>query len=272
MTDEEVLDDGVQEQGQEEERPESVSETATGDEVAEGQQPEDTGSDAGTAEDEPTDRTEAGLLAAMRAERQKRQRVEQERNQYQQLLESLQGQQQQPRQQQQPYGAPRLEDFDDYDTYQRALVRHEAQQELQQFHQRQQAQSALQQFEQRAMARADKPADYMQRIAEVFSDDSLPVSNLVAGAIMGTDDGPDLAYHLHQHPDQLRRLAAMPDWQQGIEIAAIMQRMKATPPPSKAPKPVAPLRGSGDSTPVDLEKVSPDEYRRIRNKQRLAQR
>ena len=94
-----------------------------------------------------------------------------------------------------------------------------------------------------------KPTE--QTFAEVAEQDGLQISLPMARAIMMEDNGPAVAYHLGQNPEEAARIAAIPDpLRQTVEMGKIFAALApATEPrqqaqPSKAPPPVNPLRRS----------------------------
>lgn len=244
-----------------EEQPEAAQ-AEPGEQGAAGQQ------EANEHESDPPEE-KRGLLEALQAERKKRQ-------EYQAFVERMRADEQQGGQaQQQGFqgpsgGEPRVEDFRDETEYNRALIRYEAQQIANQQAAVQARGQALQSFSKKVeSAKAkDRPEDFQASIEDLFQDDSLNISPVVAQAILTDDHGPDLAYYLRQNPKQLDRLARMPPANQAMEMGRMSERMKRkAPTASAAPKPVTPVRTSNAEAVVDPNKMSTDEWIRWRNKQ-----
>jgi hypothetical protein len=258
---EEIID-GLQEEGQQ--GPETADEAATEPEVTstgEEEQPD------AEAEPDDEDRERKGLMEAMRAERRKRQEAERERSELQQLIEKLREQpQQQPSK---PVGGePKLEDFDDYEQYQRALIRHEAQGLAQQQAMQQHRQQVFSQFQQRVESAKGRPEDYVDTIAAVFTDQNLPISEPMAEVILQSDAGPDIAYYLKSNPTEMQRIASKPWAMQAKELGRLEERLAAgAVTVSRAPKPVTPVGGAAASGAVDPEKLSMDDWVKWRRQQ-----
>lgn len=223
----------------------------------------DAGAHKGKGHEEEHDRE--GLLAALQAERRKRQ----ERDQ---LIEELRGQSQKQQQTQQT-GEPKLSDFDDYDQYQRALVRYETQQAISAQQETHRRQSVVSDFHGRVEAvTKDRPADYAQRIARAMTDPDLPISQHMASVILEHPSGPDIAYHLEANPAELARISRMSPAMQIAELGGLSEKLRAKGNSvSGAPPPVKPVSGSKGSAAKDPDKMSGSEYRAWR-KQRISQR
>jgi hypothetical protein len=109
---------------------------------------------------------------------------------------------------------------------------------------------------------------------EVVGGSDTPVAQHVIDAILESENGPGLVYHLAKNPDVAERLNGMSPLAAARELgkleaslqkaatagqgsaAAPQQQAKEV---SKAPAPVKPL-GQGRATPVDLSKSSMDDY------------
>lgn len=204
-------------------------------------------------------------LQAMLEERRKRQ-------EYQHFIEEMRAKEQQPAPQQQPTaGEPRLEDFDDYDKYQRAMVDHRVQQQLGGYVAQQRQQQAVQQFTARLEAASSsegKPADFQQRVSEVFQDRELPISQVMAEVILTDDTGPDLAYYLHANPKEMRRISNMAGAAQAAAMGRLAERLaNKRVSVSGAPPPVKSVRTSKGNASPDPSKMSTDEWMAWRRKQ-----
>jgi hypothetical protein len=262
----------AEEQAVYEVEPEQVETDAPIEEQVETEQPEDTGEteqvDAEPEEHEP----KRVPLAALEAERRKRQELEAK-------LEWLAQQQQQREQPQhppeQPQGEPRLEDFDSYDAYTRAVRAYDRslmQREFMTWQQQQTVQARQQEafngFRERAAKVEGKPADYSERIQAAMSDPSLPFTAAIAEVVLQDEAGPDLAYHLASHPEELYRLSRLSPARQAAEAGKLAARIAAKPlGVSSAPPPVKPVRGANATASVDPEKMTMDEWVKWRRKQ-----
>lgn len=116
-------------------------------------------------------------------------------------------------------------------------------------------------WEDRQTAFANDNPDYFDKIDA----EDLAVSPPMAGAIKSMEDGPAVAYHLAQNPDEARRIAALAPLAQVREIGRIQGRLEAqreaaaqndpdTPKPvSKAPPPPNKNRGQGGRFQVSAD-------------------
>lgn len=113
--------------------------------------------------------------------------------------------------------------------------------------------------------------------AEVAESPDVQISEIMAGAIMTAENGPEIAYYLGEHPEEAARIAGMT---RGVytsgplagrpaadtvrqlfemgKIAAKLAAPAATPP--RAPAPISPLRTTGASGNKAPEDMSMDEY------------
>lgn len=86
-------------------------------------------------------------------------------------------------------------------------------------------------WEQRQAAFAkDKPDFYQATTAR-----DLPITPVMANAIKTSEDGPAVAYHLAQNPDEARRIANLPQLAQVREIGKLEAKL-ATPAAAPGPK------------------------------------
>ena len=144
--------------------------------------------------------------------------------------------------------APKLEDFDyDQDKYTQALISHQVEQALT-------TQAATKQ-EQESQASAQKTqAAFNERIANLGKPDFEDVANAVpqlpngvADALVQSDNGAELIYHLGTHLDLADKLANMSSTQAIMELGRISANMSAQTEikPSAAPDPIEPLNSGG---------------------------
>lgn len=176
---------------------------------------------------------------------------------------------------------PRPDQFEDYGQYTKALARYEAQQLLAQRDQQQSktAQERAQQAEQRAQAVRGEAWTERQAAARTALPDydqvmsaaaSVHVSQAVQDALLDSDRGPELAYHLAKNPAEAARLNGLSPRQVDREIGRLEERLSrpAPPPVSSAPKPLKPLGGSGGAAPKDPTAMTDAEYRAWRLSQK----
>lgn len=115
--------------------------------------------------------------------------------------------------------------------------------------------------------------------------DAPDVTRTMFREMVESDAGPDIAYHLAQHPEEADRIASLPSKQQIKEIGKLevqfapkkstetatadsgTARPKAT--KSTAPKPMKPVGGGAAASSVPLDQADPDEYIHRRNKDEI---
>ena len=108
--------------------------------------------------------------------------------------------------------------------------------------------------------KADHP-DFEQ---VAFRED-LKISPAMSQAILMADDGPAIAYHLGQHPEEAERIAALSPIQAVYEIGKISLRLTA-PVPRPKPEPIRPLGSRSASTVKSPDEMSMAEYAAFRAK------
>jgi hypothetical protein len=117
----------------------------------------------------------------------------------------------------------------------------------------------------------EKYADYYQ----VTRNPQLPISQSMLDAIQSLPNGPDVAYHLGQNPQEASRIAQLPPRVHGVEMGRLAAKLELAPPAPKtssAPEPIRPVGGKGGSAPVldstdpRSDKLSTEEWMRLEDK------
>lgn len=192
-----------------------------------------------------------------------RQRETERENQY--LRQQIAQSQQQPEQ-----GEPQVDQFSDYDQYIAARAQYEAkrtfeslQAQEREAQQAQQAQVRANQYRLRADQFAATKPDYH----EVVSNPYLHITDQMGEVIQSLEKGPELAYHLGNHPEEAERIARLSPVMQAAELGKLEARMTTQKPASitNAPSPVEPVAGGGDSSVKDPENMTMDEFIAWRN-------
>lgn len=162
------------------------------------------------SQDEPErEKVEAGFKAAIAAERERRRKLEEQ-------LRELEAKATQPTQAQ-PQDKPKPDDFEDEYAYFEALAdwkanqavnayKSEAEQRRQQEEAQRQATRVQQDYQKRVDDYRAKRPDYDE---VVTNNQDLPISDIMAQAIMESEAGPDIAYHLGQNPHEAFRISQM---------------------------------------------------------------
>lgn len=113
-------------------------------------------------------------------------------------------------------------------------------------------------WKEKRTAAVEKYGDY----AEVAEAETLTVTDAMAAAMMLVDNGPDIAYHLGQNPEEASRIAAIGNpFAQGIEIARIAERL-ANPPRRRAPRvePIEPIDTGTNGADTSEQEPDMDAY------------
>jgi hypothetical protein len=126
--------------------------------------------------------------------------------------------------------------------------------------QRQMVETVQRDFQQRRNAFAAEHEDY----AEVAERDDLQITTPMAAAIMRSERGPAIAYHLGHHPEEAQRIASLSDPVQQLYEMGILGA-KLTPPPkpevSRATPPITPRIGTNaDAGPKDPNDMTTEEW------------
>lgn len=169
-------------------------------------------------------------------------------------------------QQQQPEsGAPKLEDFTDLEEFRKAVEKHASEKTAKdieaksvQARQKQYVETLSRDWAEKVGKVEDKYDDY----DEVVGGDLKPESAL-AVAIMEADNGPDIAYYLAKHKDELIAIAKLSPVSQARAIGRLEAKLLSEPAkpkqPSKAPAPITPVgggSGAANEMPSDKDDIT----------------
>lgn len=98
-------------------------------------------------------------------------------------------------------------------------------------------------FLQKRQKYAESNSEYIQLLNNEMMAEAIPKGTGTYSYILSAEEGPKLHHHLLNNPAELFRIQALPDWQQGAELAKIeskLNQVKAKK-QSKAPEPVKPV-------------------------------
>ena len=171
---------------------------------------------------------------------------------------------------------PKLEDFDyDQGKFQEAVNKYATDQNQRTVHQamgeqerlqteaaRQQAnQAVVEAFQARSSAFAEEHPDFMEKI----SNPSFTQSEAMKQAIVLSESGPQLAYHLAANPAKAAEINALPAGLAMMQLGILSQQLTPSKSviTSKTPAPADPVVPSGQVS-KDPEKMSPAEYAKYR--------
>lgn len=161
-------------------------------------------------------------------------------------------------------------------TYTRESAKLEAVQAVkQEYEQRQQYEQRVAQQHKletaEAAARA-KYSDYDGVIEQITSDPRLAQNDTIRQALLGLDNGPEIAYTLGKNLDVAYEIANMNPIQAGMRLAEIINRAPRR--TSNAPTPIKPISAVG-GTPgngKDYSQMSTEEYITTRNAEEMARK
>jgi hypothetical protein len=169
-----------------------------------------------------------------------------------------------------PSGAPRPEQFQDYESYVEALTDWKVDQKLE----AQRQMSARERAEHEARAQAKQVREKLSAASskyEDFEDVALapdtPITQAMAHAILESDVSADLAYYLGSHTDEAARIAQMSPVGQVRALAKLEEKLTASAPTSKAPKPISPIGGKTSPRDGLADDLPIDEWMKRRNAQ-----
>jgi hypothetical protein len=102
----------------------------------------------------------------------------------------------------------------------------------------------------------------------------LSVTDSMAEALMAVEKGPEVLYHLGQNPGEADRISRLPPQMQALEIGRLeakvsLPKAKTV---SQAPPPIEPINGGGEPPAASPDKMTPEQWREMRNKQLLDKR
>lgn len=146
-------------------------------------------------------------------------------------------------------GPPKQDQFETYDDYLRALARHEISTSMAAERERLQAEIEQRElrggFDRKVEAVREKHKDF----DDVVMNPELEISVPMRDALMNSDDGPEMAYYLGNHPEESSRIARLNPYHQMLELGRISARLAAPPArkreASAAPPPIVPVRPVG---------------------------
>ena len=181
------------------------------------------------------------------------------------------------------FGEPDPAKFEEPAAYFKALARYEAQQtiradreqaEQERNHQtRQERMASWKDRENKAM---DAHPDY-EDVADLGNlQANRAVSQSMASAIIASEHGPELLYHLGKNLDEARRIAALPT-ELAIMALGRIEASFAAPATTQhkvtsAPPPISPVTGASGGATVDPEKMSDADFLKHRQAQYRASR
>lgn len=116
--------------------------------------------------------------------------------------------------------------------------------------------------------RLQKATAEMPDFEDVLASSDVPMTATMQQAIMESDIGPKLAYHLARNPDDAVKIAQMSPTKATIALGRLEERLSANPTKtaSNAPAPITPV-GQRATVSKDPDKMSTDEWLKWRREQ-----
>lgn len=184
-----------------------------------------------------------------------------------------------PTQEPTPPAKPSADQFKDYGEFVEALADWKADQKVSgalKARDADTARTAEQRVQEtKAQTFAERQATAKTTIADydaVVSAADVPIAAHLGEAILDSDRGPELVYHLAKNPAEAARLSALSPMAAARELGrleATLGQPSAPPakPVTKAPAPMKPTAGTGGTATTDPARMSHEEYRAFRAKQ-----
>lgn len=172
---------------------------------------------------------------------------------------------------------PTPDKFSDHNEYVEALAEWKADQRIEAALSKRDAEAkqAQQRVERETRAstwneRQAKFAETAPDFAEVLESANTPIPSHVMEALLESEQGPALAYHLAKNPDAAQRIASMSERAALVELGKLSASLDSPKPAlksvTKAPAPIKPV-ASGSGNVIDLAKASQAEYEAYRKQQ-----
>lgn len=173
---------------------------------------------------------------------------------------------------QRPAGSPKIEDFQNFDEYVAAMAAHIAEEKvkttLTEREQRQRAeaeQAAQRRIYDSWQKKVEQATAEMPDFEEVLSNADLPMTPVMQSAIMESDIGPRLAFHLATHPDEAVQIAQLSPHKAILALGRLEEKLTAAPvkKPTSTPPPV-PTTSPRGALKKDPGQMSDAEYEKWR--------
>ncbi len=174
---------------------------------------------------------------------------------------------------------PTRDKFDDPNKYDEALVAWSARAASQKAKAEAEANFAKQREDEAKKTDADRQKAESDRLAadwntkvteakkdmvdfdEVILNDDVQITPTMGGAILNSDIGPKIAYHLGKNPDEAARIAALAPAKQLLALGALEHVLSQPPKTTTTPDPIKPVKGGTQSaSEKPVAEMSMEEY------------
>lgn len=153
-----------------------------------------------------------------------------------------------------PKGEPKRDDYEDYEKYLEDRAEWKIDQRLAQEADKRQAQTAEQRRQEAAEEFKSTRDDVVESGLSKYSDfeeialnEDLQISQTMAEALLASDNGADLWYHLGQNPAKAEKISSLAPVRQILELGRLETSLKSSKQPSGAPTPPKPVSSRGKS-------------------------
>lgn len=176
-----------------------------------------------------------------------------------------------------PEAAPKREDFDDYESYIEAKAEYKALQaaekrlaEAEKLAKERESQAqeihAQTQFMEARERTLDKGGELYPDFEQVVSQEDLSITPVMADAILLSDKGHELWYHLGKNPEEADRIAGLPPAKQLMELGRLEVTLSGKK-PSSAPKPTTTINPRGANANALSDRLGIDEWMKKRREE-----
>ena len=172
---------------------------------------------------------------------------------------------------------PKQEDFEDYDSYYRALARYETDQRLLYHEQQRMTQGKIQELEIFKESVVEAGVAKYGDFEDIARDPSLAITTQMLDVMRELEYPEDVAYYLGRNPSEAIKIARQSPARIAVSLVQLENRIQTelkTNPPEKptspqprtttAPPPVRPVSGGAEQVEKDPAKMTPTEYREWR--------
>lgn len=170
----------------------------------------------------------------------------------------------------QPEGPPTLDQFENYDDFLIAKAEYGFSQKQEQQRAAEASQRIKDSYNERYRKAIEKHPDLPEISRAFIQNRSIPQNPAMAQAIMESDIGPEIVYHLGQNAQEAIRIASLSPVAAAREIGKIEAKLITAPIKepntiSQAPEPIKAVGTKGTVGNFDYEKTSMDDFMKKRN-------
>lgn len=177
-----------------------------------------------------------------------------------------------------PADAPKRENYDDYEEYIEARAEYRAEQAATKRleaadkarEEREREAQAIQQHQTFESAREDtleRGSEKYEDFEAVTQQEDLHITPVMGDALLSSERGEDIWYHLGKNPDVAEKIANMEPVQQILEMGRLEERLSAGKTASNAPPPTKPVSSRGPANNTLSDKMSTADWMRKRNEE-----